>query len=74
MYWGAPTQIAHGRGSEWDSFVNTQPVCANPGYVTGRRRDSVRDSGTRQLCRRYEYTGKLPSVPHLVLHLCSSIC
>jgi hypothetical protein len=33
----------------------------------------LRDSGTRQLSRHYEYTRELPSVAHLALHLGSSI-
>ena len=67
MYRGAPTQVAHRRGSEWDSFVDTQPICAYPGYGAGLRQDLPRDSGTRQLCRRYEHQRKLPSVPHVSL-------
>jgi len=73
MYWGTPTQVAHRRGSEWDSFVDTQPICPYSGYAAGLRQDLLRDSGTRQLCRHYEYTCELPSVPHLVLHPGSSI-
>ena len=65
MYWGTPTQVAHRRGSEWDSFVDTQPICPYPGYDAGLRQDLLRDSGSRQLCRCYEYTRELPSVPHL---------
>jgi hypothetical protein len=69
MYRGAPTQVADRRGSEWDSFVDTQPVCGYPGYGAGLRRDLLRDRGTRELHNRYENTRELPSVPHLVLHV-----
>jgi hypothetical protein len=66
MYRWAPTQVAHRRGSEWDSFVDTQPIGVYSGYGAGLRQDLLRDSSTRQLCRRYEYIRELPSVPHLV--------
>ena len=66
MNWGAPTQVAHRRGSEWDSFVDTQSICTYSGYAAGLRQDLLRDSGTRQLCRRYQYTHELPSVAHVL--------
>jgi len=67
MYRGAPTQVAHRRGSEWDSFVYTQPIYVYPGYGAGLRQDLLRDSGTRQQCRCYEYKRELPTVPHVGL-------
>jgi len=66
MYRGAPTQVAHGRSSEWDPLVDTQPICAYTGYGAGVRQDLLRDSSTRQLCRRYDHTYELLSAPHLV--------
>jgi hypothetical protein len=53
MFRGAPTQITYRRGSEWDSFVDTQAIFAYPGYRSGLRQDLLRDTGTPQLCRRY---------------------
>ena len=53
-----------GRGSEWDSFVDTQPILAYPGYAAGLRRDLLRDRDARQLCRGYENARELPSVSH----------
>ena len=47
MHRGAPTQVAHRRGSEWDPFVDTQPICEYPGYGAGLRHDLLRDSGAR---------------------------
>lgn len=64
MYGQAPTQVTHGRGSEWDSFVDTQPILAYPGYAAGLRRDLLRDRDARQLCRGYENARELPSVSH----------
>jgi len=75
MYRRAPTQVAHGRGSEWYSFVDTQPICEYPGYGAGLRHDLLPDSHTRQLYRRrYQHTRKLPSVPHLSFTLAVQNC
>src|ERR1700722_5165504 len=45
---GAPTQVADGRGGERDSFVDTQAICAYPGYHAGLRPDLLRDAGSGQ--------------------------
>jgi hypothetical protein len=51
MLRGAPTQVTHRRGSEWDSFVDNRAICAYPGYHSGLSPDLLRDGGTRQRCR-----------------------
>ena len=61
----APTQVTDWRGSEWDSFVDAQPVFAYAGYRSGFRQDLLRDSGSGQRCRRCYHTREFPSVPHL---------
>ena len=67
MYRRPPTQVGHRRSREWDSFVDTQPICVYPRYCSGLCQQLLRDSGTSQPCRHNQYTRVLPSVSHLIL-------
>ena len=58
MHRGAPTQVAHRRSSEWDSFVNTQSICEYSGDGAGLRQDLLRGSRTREDWENARDTGE----------------
>jgi hypothetical protein len=64
MYRGTPTQVADWRGSEWDAFVDTQPIFAYSGYRAGFGHDSLRSCDAGHLHRQDYHTHESPSFPH----------